>query len=350
MKIFKNKKILVTGVTGFKGGWLACWLQILGAKVYGIGLKPEKDSIIFESLKLNKRNTENFFQDIKVFNKLNEIVKKVKPDIIFHLAAQSIVSNSFEDPRKTFETNIMGSVNILETVRLNNVPILIYITSDKCYENKEWIWSYRENDTLGGADPYSLSKASAELVFKSYYHNFFLEKKIKSGSVRAGNVIGGGDMKKDRIVPDIIKSIVNKKNINLRNPNATRPWQHVLEPLNGYIKLANFLINNRVKYNLLPNWNFGPNIENCKNVKFITKKLIQLSKSKININENKKNKFYESNLLMLNNEKSKQELDWFPKLDINRSLEWTLEWYLNYYNNKDMLNFTIDQITEYENS
>jgi CDP-glucose 4,6-dehydratase len=346
---FKNQKILVTGATGFKGAWLCLWLKILGAKVYGLGLKPEKDNILFTHLKLNINNYKNYFQNIKNFNKTNQIIKEIKPDIIFHMAAQSIVSSSFIDPKNTFETNVLGSVNILESVKLNKVPVLVFITSDKCYENKEWIWSYRENDELGGKDPYSLSKASAEFAFKSYCNNFFANQNIHSGSVRAGNVIGGGDMKKNRIVPDVMKSIINKKNIYIRNPNATRPWQHVLEPLNGYIKLAYYLQNKKLKKNIIPNWNFGPNTENCKNVKFITNKLIKYSKSKIKVIIRSQNNFHESNLLMLNNEKSKQELKWFPKLSIDETLQWTVNWYLNYIKNSNSHAFSIDQIKNFEN-
>ena len=346
---FKNQKILITGATGFKGSWLCLWLQTLGAKVYGLGLKPEKENVLFNGLKLDKNNSKNYYENIKNFNSINQIIKTIKPDIIFHMAAQSIVSEGFIDPKNTFETNLMGSVNILESVKINQVPILIFVTSDKCYENKEWVWSYRENDELGGKDPYSLSKASAEFAFKSYFYNFFIKKNIQSGSVRAGNVIGGGDMKKNRIVPDVIKSIIKKKNIYIRNPKSTRPWQHVLEPLNGYIRLAYYLMNKKIKKNTIPNWNFGPNSENCKNVMHISSQIIKFSKSKIKIIVQKKNSFYESNLLMLSNEKSKQELNWFPKLSLEESLKWTTEWYINYFKHKNMYKFTIEQIKNFEN-
>ena len=254
---YKNLKVLVTGSTGFKGAWLSFWLNIIGAKVVGIGLKPEKGSIIFSALNLQNK-IKQYFVDIRNFNNLNKIVKKEKPDIIFHLAAQSIVSTSFEKPLETFETNVIGSTNILETVRINKIPNLVYITSDKCYLNLDKQGSYKEDDILGGIDNYSSSKASAELVFNSYYQSYFKNKFLTVGSARAGNVIGGGDFKKNRIVPDIINSLKKNKPIILRNPNATRPWQHVLEPLSGYLLLGSKLINKELKKNFDPNWNFGP--------------------------------------------------------------------------------------------
>ena len=210
LKSYKNLKVLVTGSTGFKGAWLANWLLLLGAKVVGVGLRPEKESIIFNSLKLNKKIDQHFV-NIQNFNKLNYIIKKEKPDIIFHLAAQSIVSLSYQKPLETYSTNVIGSANILESVRTNKIPYLVYITSDKCYLNLDKNSSYKETDILGGLDNYSSSKASAELVFSSYLHSYFEKQFISIVSARAGNVIGGGDFKKDRIVPDVIQSLKKKK-------------------------------------------------------------------------------------------------------------------------------------------
>ena len=239
----------------------------------GVGLKPEKGSIIFNSLNLNKKINQHYI-DIKNFKKINDLVKKEKPDIIFHLAAQSIVSLSYNNPLDTFGTNVIGSTNILESVRLNKIPNLVYITSDKCYLNLDKRKSYKESDILGGFDNYSSSKASAELVFASYFHSYFKKDFLSVASARAGNVIGGGDFKKDRIIPDVIKSLKRKKKIILRNPNATRPWQHVLEPLSGYLILGYKLVNKELKSDLTPSWNFGPYEKNCKQVKSIVKLVI----------------------------------------------------------------------------
>ena len=246
LKKYKNLKVLITGSTGFKGAWLSYWLYILGAKVVGIGLRPEKDSIIFKSLKLNKK-IKQYYIDIRDLKKLDQVIKKEKPRIVFHLAAQSIVSLSFKNPIDTVTTNVIGSTNVLESIRLNKVPNLIYVTSDKCYLNLDKATGYKENDTLGGLDNYSSSKASAEIIFNSYYNSYFKSKYPDKGSNtccqgRVGNVIGGGDLKKDRIIPDIIKSLKLKKNLILRNPSSTRPWQHVLEPLSGYLLLGNLLM------------------------------------------------------------------------------------------------------------
>jgi len=347
---YKNKKVLVTGSTGFKGSWLCLWLNSIGAKVIGIGLKPEKNSIIFNALKLKKLINQNFI-DIRNFERLNSVIKKEKPEIIFHLAAQSIVSDSIYNPYETFETNIRGSLNLLESYKKNNIENLIYITSDKCYQNNEWEWSYRENDIIFGDDPYSASKSCAEIIFHSYYKNFFKKNKyLKMASARAGNVIGGGDFKKNRIVPDIIKNLQKNKNIKIRNPRATRPWQNVLEPLNGYLLLGSKIMENNLDNNIYPSWNFGPNPENCKTVKNVSELMVNIwnnKKSKIIIE--RKQKFKEAGLLMLNNEKAKTELGWFPKLDLDNSLVWTSSWYKKYYESEDMNEFSMRQINNYNN-
>jgi len=349
LKSYKKLKVLVTGSTGFKGAWLCNWLFLLGSKVVGVGLKPEKDSIIFSSLNLNKKINQ-YFIDIKNFNKINDIIKKEKPDIIFHLAAQSIVSLSYKNPLETFGTNILGSANVLESVRINKTPNLVYITSDKCYLNLDKMGSYKESDILGGLDNYSSSKASAEIIFASYLHSYFKKNFLSIASARAGNVIGGGDFKKDRIVPDVIKSLKNGSKILLRNPNATRPWQHVLEPLSGYLKLGHKLINKELKSNIIPNWNFGPHKQNCKNVYSIVQLLVKEwgeKKQKIVIKKNKK--FHESKLLSLNIEKAKKELLWEPKLSLNETIKFTIDWYKYYFFEdkvEDISKYQIDYYTD----
>ena len=303
---YKNLKVLITGTTGFKGSWLAFWLNKIGAKVTGVALKPEKNSVLFKSLGLEKK-IQQYYVDIKNFNKLNEIIRKKKPDIIFHLAAQSIVSTSFEKPLDTFQTNILGSANILES---------------------------------------SSSKASAEVIFSSYFNSYYTkEKNLSLVSARAGNVVGGGDMKDNRIVPDIIKSLINKKKLILRNPKATRPWQHVLEPLSGYLLIGHKLINNELKNNILPSWNFGPRTKNCKNVEFITKIILNnWKKQNFKFSVNNKKNYHESKFLSLNIGKAKKELNWEPRLNLKETFKLTVEWYKSYLENKKIEQFTSEQI------
>ena len=344
LDIYKNLKVVVTGSTGFKGSWLCLWLSSLNAKVVGIALKPEKDSIIFNKLRL-KNKINQIYIDINNFKAINKIIKKEKPDIIFHLAAQSIVSLSYFQPLQTLNTNIIGSANILESVRINKIKNLVYITSDKCYLNDNRSTAYFEKDILGGEDIYSGSKASAELIFQSYLSTYFnFRKKLSYASTRAGNVIGGGDMKKDRIVPDVVKSIKNNKKLIIRSPNATRPWQHVLEPLSGYLTLGSLLINKKLSGRIIPNWNFGPSTSNCKTVLEVTKKIIFLWGIKKEIIINKKRNFNESKLLMLSSKKAKKELDWSYRLNFDETIQMTVDWYKSLFNDEKVDNISLDQI------
>ena len=349
LSTYKNLKIVVTGSTGFKGSWLCFWLSSINAKVIGIALRPEKGSVLFNKLGLEKK-IKQIYLDISNFKKLNDVIKKEKPDIIFHLAAQSIVSQSYSQPLKTLMTNVIGSSNILESVRINKIKNLVYITSDKCYLNDGRKGPYNEKDILGGDDPYSASKASAELSFETYHKSFFQNnKKLKYGSTRAGNVIGGGDMKKDRIIPDVIKSLQNSSKLVIRNPKATRPWQHVLEPLYGYLTLGNLLINKKLSKNIKPNWNFGPNTSNCKTVLEIVKKTIFLwgEKKKINIIKNKK--FKESKLLMLSSRKAKKELGWEPTLNFEETIRMTVDWYKLFFQSGPVEKLSRQQIDYFLN-
>ena len=262
-KFYKNKKVLVTGATGFKGSWLCIWLLNLGAKVYATGYNPNKNKTLFNSLKLSKKTHLKIF-DIRDFNKIDDLIKKTKPQIIFHLAAQPLVIDSYKKPYLTFDINFRGTLNILEAEKKYNfIKSVICVTSDKCYLNLDQTSSFKEQDILGGIDNYSSSKASAEIIFSSYFHSFFKKDNfLRLASARAGNVIGGGDMKSKRIIPDIIRAYNRNKNIILRNPKATRPWQHVLEPLSGYLLIGHKLIHKKLKRKLLPSWNFGPEIRN----------------------------------------------------------------------------------------
>ena len=344
---YKKIKVLVTGSTGFKGSWLCLWLNLLGAKVIGVALKPEKESIIFKALKIDTI-VKQYYCDIKNFKELNYIIKKEKPKIIFHLAAQSIVSLSYKFPLKTFESNVLGSVNLLESCRKNLIKNLVMITSDKCYLNQEKISGYKESDLLGGNDNYSSSKAAAEIIFNSYYKSFFRNKFVSFATARAGNVIGGGDFKKDRIVPDVIKAIKKNRTIIIRNPEATRPWQHVLEPISGYLKLGELLMRKKIKKKIVPSWNFGPTKKSSKNVLTITKKILsQMQKKNIKIKIKKSKKFKETKLLSLNINKSKKELNWTPNLNLDQTINFTVKWYKAYYEKKDMKKFSINQIITY---
>ena len=344
LKNYKNLKILVTGSTGFKGSWLCFWLNLLQAKIIGVSLKPEKGSIIFKKLKIEKK-IKQYYIDITNFDKFDKIVIKENPDLIFHLAAQSIVSQSYKNPLETINSNIIGSANVLEAARKNNIKNLVYISTDKCYLNDNRKHTYKENDILGGDDIYSSSKAATEIIFSSFHKSFFYKnKKIKYATARAGNVIGGGDMKENRIVPDIYKSILKNKSLIIRIPKAVRPWQHVLEPLYGYLILGSLLINNKISNKVLPNWNFGPNPTNFKTVLDVVKNILFEWKIKKKIIITKKKEFKESSLLTLDSKKSFKELKWRPKLNFKETIQLTVDWYKAPESNKDLEKITIKQI------
>ena len=344
-KFYNNKKILVTGATGFKGSWLCSWLLEMGAKVYGTGFTPNQNKNLFYDLRLNKRIKLKII-DIRDYNRLKKFINKVKPSIIFHLAAQPLVIDSYIKPIDTFNINVNGTVNILDIVRsCKFVRSLIAVTSDKCYENIGKNRGYVETDKLGGSDPYSASKAATELVVNSYYKSFF-EGKIKCGvsSVRAGNVIGGGDWSINRLIPDCIKSLLQNKEIFLRNPNFTRPWQHVLEPLNGYLILAKKQYESPHKFSGA--WNFGSNPNSVVSVKKITELIIQFwGSGKI---RSKKNKFKEQKFLQITSEKSKKYLKWKPNFNIKKAVKVTSNWYFCVEKKGiDPIKITNQQINEY---
>jgi len=347
LNFFKNKKIFITGQTGFKGSWLAFILSLYGAKVVGYGLKPKNKFDNFYLLELDKK-IKNYYLDIRNQKKLKTILRKCNPDIIFHLAAQSLVKTSYKLPYYTFSTNILGTLNVLEELRyLKNLKSAVIITSDKCYKNKEKKFGYSESDEIGGEDPYSASKAAAENIFYSYLNSYY-NKNLKFGlaSARAGNVIGGGDWSNDRIIPDFIKSIWKKKKFTLRSPSSTRPWQHVFDLLRGYLLLSMKIYSNK-KFN--GSWNFGPNKKNIKVIQIIQKLRETLkSNKKIFIKSDKNVK--ETGLLSLNIKKSKHLLKWKPKLDINKTIALTGEWYHGFLNNrKSILNLSKYQVYNFFN-
>lgn len=351
-KIYYDKKVLVTGHTGFKGSWLTTWLLELGAKVYGISNEIPTQPSMFEVLQLEEKIT-HFKEDIRNLEAVTQIVKDIQPDFLFHLAAQPIVKLSYDAPVDTMTTNVIGTAHLLEALRLSNHKCTaVFITSDKCYDNVEWVWGYREHDALGGKDPYSASKGAAEIMIKTYYHSYFKNQNsnVKITAVRAGNVIGGGDWAVNRLIPDIVRSWSNNEAVEIRSPKATRPWQHVLEPLSGYLRAGQVLYNND---NLSGEaYNFGPTAEQNKTVIELLEEISSIWESKdleekYHVHENLN--FHEAGLLKLNCDKALHELQWKPTLAFEQTAKFTAEWYSTYYNAKgaDLLELTKQQILAY---
>lgn len=345
---YSNKRVLVTGNTGFKGSWLTTWLLSLGSEVIGYSIDIPSNPSIFEDLQLSNKITD-LRGDIRDLENLKKVFTEYKPEVVFHLAAQPIVRRSYDDPVETFTTNAIGSLNVLESSRdADSLESLVMITSDKAYKNVEWLWGYKEDDLLGGEDPYSSSKGCAELIFFSYVSSYFNsdQSSLKLSSARAGNVIGGGDWAKDRIVPDIIRSFSNNDVLNIRAPKATRPWQHVLEPLSGYLTLGEMQtrIPNAINHE---SFNFGPRQDVNQNVLRLVEEFSKYWKnSKWKISEDKTKP--EAGLLKLNCEKANSLLDWNAILSFEDSIRFTGEWYKRYFEGKsEMYDFTANQIDEY---
>ena len=347
---FKNKKILITGHTGFKGGWLSKILLNWGADIIGIALKPNTNPNLFTLLDI-KEKIKNYFCDIRNFKKVKEIIFKEKPEIVFHLAAQPLVRDSYDDSLYTFETNIIGTANILEAIReMGKVGAAIMVTTDKVYKDKGNRF-YKEDDQLGGYDPYSSSKVGAEIVIDSYIKSFFNSKDYLKkhttlvASARSGNALGGGDWQKDRLVPDIIRAIFEKnKKVIIRNPNSIRPWQYVLEPLYGYLILAKKLF--KGKKNFSGAWNFGPEEKNYLTAKEIVEKTLKILKRGSYIIERDLTK-HETDFLKLDITKAKKTLGWKPIFDLDETLKFTLDWYISFYNKEDVIKITDQQIKSF---
>lgn len=336
---YKGKKVLITGHTGFKGSWLSIWLDMLGANVIGISLDPKTEKDNFNLSGIGKKITD-IRADIRGFNELLEIFQNEKPEIVFHLAAQPLVLEGYNNPLETFETNTLGTVNVLEAIRLtDSVKVGVMITTDKVYDNKEWIWPYREDERLGGYDPYSASKGASELIISSYRNSFFNPEDYKNhgksiASVRAGNVIGGGDWADNRIIPDCIRSIENNKTIEVRSPKAVRPWQHVLEPLSGYLLLGAKMIEEPTKY--AEAWNFGPEVSNIVSVERLVKEIIRDYGTGDWKDISDLIEFHEAKLLSLDINKVKSSLGWRPILDFKETIKLTIDWYLIYNENRQI--------------
>lgn len=343
---YKNKRILVTGHTGFKGSWLTLWLQHMGADVFGFSVDVPSRPCNFNVLNIKETITHHW-GDVRSFDELDVVCKSFQPELIFHLAAQPIVRRSYEEPKLTFDTNIGGTLNVLECIKQNSsIKAAVIITSDKCYRNNEWLWGYREADPLGGDDPYSASKGCAELVINSYCRSFFNNAGINVASTRAGNVVGGGDWAQDRIVPDCIRAWSEKREVVIRNPQATRPWQHVLEPLGGYLLLGMFLGQNRVKSGEA--FNFGPISDVIQSVGVLIESLGRSwggASYKVVPDESDKK---ESTLLKLCCDKALSLLGWTAILSFEETISFTASWYKKFYEKKeDMYLFSIEQIKTY---
>lgn len=349
-QFWKGKKVLITGHTGFKGGWLSLWLQYLGADIVGCALPPYTEPNLFSAANVAK-GMESLYQDINDLNAVNKIIDQYRPEIIIHLAAQPIVRTAHNNPFNTFQTNIMGTVSILEGIRTSkSVKAALVITSDKVYSNKEWAWPYRENDTLGGEEPYSCSKACTELIVSSYLSSYFKKDNITIGiaTARAGNVIGGGDWGQDRLVPDIIRALERKHSPLIRSPKSVRPWQYVLDVLAGYLNLIENLYNNPIKYSQA--WNFGPNEYHPYSVEDIALRILKLWDNNLNLNFMQDNdNINESKYLTVDCSKSRTILGWKPKLRMDDFLFKTINWHKSFLNKKDLYDLCLNEISEYIN-
>lgn len=344
--VYKDKVVLVTGHTGFKGSWITMWLKLLGAKVIGYSQEPNTNPSLFNICEVEK-DIISIIGDIRDEQHIYDVIEKYRPEMVFHMAAQPLVRDSYENPKETYEINVMGTISLFEAIRKSDfVKTIVNITTDKCYENKEWIYGYREVDPMGGYDPYSSSKACVELLTSSYRRSFFEEKKVKIATVRAGNVIGGGDWAKDRLIPDIVRSITFDNDVYIRNPKSIRPWQHVLEPLSGYLWLGALMLEGKSVYS--EGWNFGPEYNDTLTVKEILDKTIEIwgkGNYVLDLNQN----VHEANLLKLDISKAKSILSWRPLYNSNKAIEETVVWYKNYYQNPNIniKEFTLKQINEY---
>ena len=346
---FRKKSIMITGHTGFKGSWLAMWLESLGASVVGVALEPPSHPSHFEAVGLTDVLDDHRL-DIRNGDALKELVSRTQPDFVFHLAAQALVRQSYENPVETYHTNTIGTLNLLEALRsLEKKCVAVLITSDKCYNNVEWVWGYRESDALGGPDPYSASKGAAELMIRSHIKSFFpIDGPVRIAIGRAGNVIGGGDWAQDRVIPDCVRSWAKNEKVQLRNPQATRPWQHVLEPLSGYLKLATELFQ-REELHGEP-FNFGPPAHQNHTVLDLVKSMSRFwEKVRWEDYHGDEKLPYESGLLKLNCDKALQQLNWRAILSFQETVRMTAEWYCSYYENPStILDVTRSHIQEYE--
>ena len=346
-----GKRVFLTGHTGFKGGWLSLWLYSMGAKVTGYALAPNTEPSFYEAADIQCTIEKSWIEDIRDLDKLSTAISAAQPEIVIHMAAQPLVRYSYENPVETYATNVMGTVNLLESIRhINSVRATIIVTTDKCYENHEWYWGYRENDPMGGYDPYSSSKGCAELVTSAFRQSFFSNSLYpKHGnalaSARAGNVIGGGDWSEDRLIPDALKAFQSGKNLLIRNPTATRPWQHVLEPLSGYLMLAQALYQDGAKF--ASAWNFGPREQDVRSVKEVIEMLIEKTATSSKWEEDTCEKVHEAHCLKLECSKANQLLGWKPKWPLETTIQYITDWQKAFLSKENMQEISLKQITSY---
>ncbi len=349
-RFWKGKKVFLTGHTGFKGSWLSLWLQQLGAEVTGYALQPPTNPSLFEVAGVTQ-GMNSVIGDIRDGAALGKAMREAAPDIVIHMAAQALVRHSYVDPVETYSTNVMGTVHVLEAVRkTRSVRAVVNVTSDKCYENREWVWGYRENEPMGGFDPYSNSKGCAELVTSAYRNSFFspstyAEHRVAIASGRAGNVIGGGDWAADRLVPDIMRAVSAGRPVVIRNPHAIRPWQHVLEPLSGYLLLAQKLYEDGIAY--AEGWNFGPGDDDARPVQWIVERLVQQWGEGARWELDQGDHPHEAHYLKLDCSKARMRLDWHPRWQLGHALEMIAAWQRAWLTKKDMRRITLEQIDQY---
>jgi CDP-glucose 4,6-dehydratase len=347
---WQRKKVLITGHTGFKGGWLSLWLQTLGAEVIGYSLSAPTQPCLFDLARVGDRMT-SVIGDIRDLPHLMQVMKTYRPEIVIHMAAQALVRESYKSPVETYAVNVMGTVNVLEAMRqVESVKALVNVTSDKCYDNQEWVWGYRESEAIGGYDPYSSSKGCAELVTAAYRNSFFnMADYNKHGvgiaTARAGNVIGGGDWASDRLIPDILKAWQSGEKVVIRYPQAMRPWQHVLEPLSGYLTLAENLYRDGANYGGA--WNFGPNESDAQTVGWIVEQMANLWGNEVCWTRENLVQPHEAHYLKLDCSKARSQLKWQPKLDVKTALAWVIDWTKALQPGADMKDVTINQIKQF---
>lgn len=348
-QFWKGRSVLITGNTGFKGAWLSHWLLHMGADVTGLSLPPDIDPSLTAQRSSGPLNT--FFGDIRDLSTVQACVAKVRPEIVFHMAAQSLVRPSYVDPVGTYATNVMGTVHVLEAVRqVGATAATVVVTSDKCYENREWHWAYREDEAMGGYDPYSSSKGCSELVASAYRRSFFAPsatQRCMIGSGRAGNVIGGGDWSTDRLIPDMVRSLSKGVSMEIRSPGAVRPWQHVLEPLSGYIRLAESLVSEQGG-SYAEGWNFGPAEEDCKPVSYLVQYVAKAWGDGASWHLSESPQPHEANFLKVDASKSRARLNWNRRMSLDLALNWTVEWYRRERSGENPERLTIEQIERYE--
>lgn len=339
---WRNKKVLITGHTGFKGSWLSLWLQLMGTKVYGLALDPPTQPSLFVRANV-ALNMTSILGDIRDLSVVKKVFSEVQPDIVIHMAAQALVRYSYQNPVETYQINVMGTMHVLEAIRAcESVRAVVMVTTDKCYDNKEWIWPYRENEAMGGHDPYSSSKGCAELLIDSYRKSYFFENHQTSiATARAGNVIGGGDWAEDRLIPDVIKSFCKGEMVEIRNPNAVRPWQYVLEPLSGYLLLAEKLFTDGDEF--AEAWNFGPRVESAQPVHWIVEYMVKQWKG-ATWSVEKVQQLHEAQILKLDSTKAYERLAWKARWTLAETLMHVTEWYLAEQAKMDMKQVCFEQI------